>query len=171
MRTAVVVVLLVLVGAGCSGTASAGPTAGCGMVARSRVVGLLGSDVDATPQGSLSRLRDQHSAVSCRNAVPGHPERYVTISAEYHPQPVRLPAKSCSEGWVYAGTPDKFTPACQETVDGHGKTELIVRWQPYVMHVTIGRTDRNWAGDPEVALAMSRDVAQHLRVDEAEGDG
>ena len=72
---------------------------------------------------------------------------------------------------MYAGTPEKFTPACQETVDGHGRTQLFVRWQPYLMHVTIDRSDRDWGGDPERALAMSRIVAQRLGVDEAAGDG
>jgi hypothetical protein len=46
-----------------------------------------------------------------------------------------------------------------------------VRWQPYLMHLTIGRSDRNWGGDPEAALAMSRALAQKLGVKEAAGDG
>lgn len=70
------------------------------------------------------------------------------------------------------GTPDKFAPACQETVGGgQSKTELVVRWQPYLVHVTISRLDRDWAGDPEVALAISRVLAQRLGVEEAAGDG
>ncbi len=73
---------------------------------------------------------------------------------------------------MYAGTPAKFTPACQETSgDGQSRTTLLVRWQPYVMRVTISRLDRSWGGDPEVALAMSRAVAQELGVREAAGDG
>jgi hypothetical protein len=95
----------------------------------------------------------------------------VSITAQYHPDPFQLPRRSCSEGWVYAGTPDKYTPACQETVDGHGRTQLFVRWQPYLLHVTIGRSGRDWGGDPEQALALSRIVAQRLGVDEASGEG
>jgi hypothetical protein len=37
--------------------------------------------------------------------------------------------------------------------------------------VTIGRTGRDWGGDPEQALAISRVVAQRLGVKEAAGDG
>ena len=144
---------------------------GCDMVPAGKVVGLLGADLDTTSRGSLEELRASRARAECRSVVPGHPERSVTIVADYHPQPFELPRKSCSEGWVYAGTPEKFTPACQETVDGHGRTQLIVRWQPYLMHVTIGRSDRDWGGDPERALAMSRIVARRLGVQEAAGDG
>ena len=141
------------------------------MVPASGVVGLLGKKVAVTLHGTLAELRSRHTSVTCQNTAPGHAERYVTIAARFHPTPFRLPRKTCSNGWVYAGTAAKYTPACQETLDGHGRTQLIVRWQPYVMHVTIGRTDRDWGGDPEVALAMSRAVAQHLGVREAAGKG
>ena len=73
--------------------------------------------------------------------------------------------------WVYAGTPEKYTPACQEFADGQGRTELIVRWQPFVMRIAIGRPNKDWGGDPERALKMSRDLAQRLSVQEAEGEG
>jgi hypothetical protein len=174
MRTAAPAVLAVLVGVsltGCSSTPSARTAPGCDLVPRSRVVGLLGKDVDAHTTGTVTALREKRRALACRNTVPGHRERYVTVEADYHPKPMRLPTKSCGAGWVYAGTPEKFTPACQDAVEGHGRTQLIVRWQPYVMHVTISRSDRNWGGDPEVALAMSRALAQRLGVKEARGDG
>ena len=163
--------------AGCSGGSDrsdgdeTGTPTGCDMVPAGKVVGLLGQDLDTTAHGTLDGLRSKHAKAVCRSVVPGHPERSVTITAEYHPKPYELPKRSCSAGWVYAGTPDKFTPACQETVDGHGRTELVVRWQPYLMHVVIGRSDRDWGGDPERALAMSRIVAQRLGVSEAAGDG
>ena len=135
------------------------------------IVGLLGPVIDAARRGTLRGLRRGHQPLTCRNVVAGHPERYVTIRAQYHPAPLQLPTRSCSEGWVYAGTPEKFTPACQDTVDGHGRTQLIVRWQPYVMHVTIGRSGRDWAGDPERALTISRQLALRLGVAEAAATG
>jgi hypothetical protein len=176
IRAAAALVALGAAAAACSGGPghSGGPAAtptGCHMVPAGKVVGLLGPDVRTTVHGNLDRLRSAHARVECRSVVPGHPERSVTITAEYHPKPYTLPKRSCSAGWVYAGTPEKFTPACQETVDGHGRTELVVRWQPYLMHVVIGRSDRDWGGDPERALAMSRIVAQRLGVTEAAGDG
>lgn len=180
VRTAVVSALL-LAAAACtpgaddpsgdtSGDTSVGTPTGCGLVPATRLAGLLGGDVDATARGTLASLRGQHRKLSCRNVVPGHPERFVTIAAEHHPGPMPLPRKACSAGWVYAGTPEKFTPACQETVDGHGRTLLIVRWQPYVMRVSIGRSGRDWAGDPEQALELSRLVAVRLGVREASGN-
>ena len=177
MRTPAVLLVLGLVAAGCSGSSATpdgtptDPGAGCGLVPAERVVGLLGDDLVTTRRGSLSALRERHTTVSCRSVVRGHPDRSVTLDAEYHPEPYRLPRKACSEGWVYAGTPEKYTPACQETVDGHGVTRLIVRWQPYVLHVTVGRSNRDWGGDPERALSISRIVAQRLGVAEAAGEG
>ncbi|MEO5711547.1 MAG: hypothetical protein ABIQ59_17190 [Nocardioidaceae bacterium] len=172
MRVAAVLLVLGLSAAGCSHEAAGtGTPTGCDMVPASKVVGLVGTDLDTTATGSLKALRAKHSKAVCRSVVPGHPERSVTIVAEQHPKPFNLPAKSCAEGWVYAGTPEKYTPACQETIDGHGVTTLIVRWQPYLMHVTIGRSDKDWGGDPERALSMSRIVAQRLGVKEAAGDG
>jgi hypothetical protein len=169
-------VLASLLVAGCTSHASGSGApdrtrAGCHLVPAAKLTGLLGTEVRASATGTVDGLREKHRKVSCRTVVPGHPERFVTIAAQHHPDPMQLPRKACSEGWVYAGTPDKFTPACQETVDGHGRTLLIVRWQPYVMRVTIGRSGRDWAGDPEQALALSRLLAQRLGVEEAAGDG
>jgi hypothetical protein len=177
VRTSAVLRLLGLVTAGCSGSGAtpgdtdAGPEPGCDLVPAARVVGLLGTDLVTTQRGSLRTLHERHTPTSCRTVVRGHPERSVTVTAEYHPEPYRLPRKACSEGWVYAGTAEKYTPACQETVDGHGRTTLVVRWQPYLMHVTVDRSDRDWGGDPERALSLSRLVAQRLGVTEAAGDG
>jgi hypothetical protein len=178
MRTAATLALLAVLAvlpAGCSEAPHpdepSGRQPGCGLVQRSKVVGLLGEDVEARVAGSVSALQERHTRITCRNTVPGHPERYVTVVADHHPGPFRLPRRSCSAGWVYAGTPEKYTPACQDTVQGHGRTQLFVRWQPYLVHVTIGRSDRSWGGDPETALAMSRALAQELGVDEARGDG
>jgi hypothetical protein len=169
-------VALVLACAGCTGSATHDGTAravqpGCGLLPVSRVVGLIGNHVHSTGSGSVQGLRARHRVATCRSVVRGHPERYVALEARYHPQPFRLPKGECSEGWVYAGTPAKYTPACQQYADGRGTTELIVRWQPYLMKLTIGRENRDWGGDPERALAMSRTLAQRLGVAEASGDG
>jgi hypothetical protein len=177
VRTATVLLLAGLLTAGCTSSSGSGPAGssasapGCGMLPAAKVVGLLGSGSTSTPTGSLARLRSDHVRAGCRSVVPGHPDRAVTVVADYHPAPYPLPRKACSAGWVYAGTPEKFTPACQETVHGHGRTQLVVRWQPYLVRVTIDRPDRGWGGDPETALAMSRVLAQHLGVDEAAGEG
>ena len=172
------VLLLVLLAAGCTGQPSAGPSsspsglpAGCGLVPRSKIVGLLGEEVTAVARGSVGSLVRRRSPLRCRTTVPGQPERFVTITAQHHPAPFDLPTRACSAGWVYAGTPDKFAPACQQSGNGHGTTQLVVRWQPYVMRVSIGRADREWGGDPEAALALSRSLARRLGVREAAGAG
>jgi hypothetical protein len=167
------VLLLGLVAAGCSTASQAETPVGCGLVGRANIVGLLGPDVDSVARGTVSGLRDHHRRVTCRNADASDSRRSVTITATYHPAPYTLPKKSCNAGWVYAGTPEKYAPACQETLGGsrQSRTQLVVRWQPYLMRVTIARPDRNWGGDPEVALAMTRDLARRLGVREASDAG
>ncbi len=176
MRTALTFsMLMLLVASGCTqpgaSTATGDEPPGCGLVPESRVVGLLGNGVTSTARGSTAALRARHTVASCRTVVVGSADRYVEVVARYHPDPMPLPTGACSDGWVYAGTPEKFAPACQESADGRATTRLIVRWQPYVMDLTIGREDRNWGGDPERALAMSRSLAQLLGVSEARGAG
>jgi hypothetical protein len=154
--------------AGCTSATAAAPTPpGCGMVPASRVVGLLGTGATSTARGSVAGLRRSGAPLSCTSTVPGHPERSVVVRAERHPQPYRLPSRSCDAGWVFAGTPEKYAPACQEVVDGHGRTRLVVRWQPYLVRVTVARSDRRWGGDPEAALELSRALAADLGVAEA----
>jgi hypothetical protein len=169
MRPAVVVLLLGLVAGGCSSSSKADTPVGCGFVGRANIVGILGSDVDTVARGSVQDLQQHHRPVTCRNVDTSDSRRSVTITAMFHPAPYELPRKSCSAGWVYAGSPEKYAPACQETQAGkrQSRTQLVVRWQPYLMRVTITRPDRNWGGDPEVALAMTRDLAQRLGVDAA----
>jgi hypothetical protein len=174
-RTALVCTGLVLwIAVGCGGTStpeSAGPPPGCGMVPPNRVVGLVGTDVRATARGSLTGLRDHHRTVTCTTVNRAHPQRYVLIKAQYHPKPLRLSRAGCSSGQIFAGTPDKYAPACQEIVGRRHTTRLTVRWQPYVMDVTVSRLDPYWAGDAELGLSMSRLVAQRLDVAEAAGLG
>lgn len=166
-------VVAVLVGA-CSGTpdrSAAGPPPGCGMVPPDQVTGLVGDEVRTTLRGSLDDLRTRHRTAVCTTRNRASPDRYVRIVARYHPAPMRLSRAGCGDGQVFAGTPEKFAPACQDTVGRRRTTRLTVRWQPYVMEVTVGRLDPNWAGDAELGLAMSRLVARRLHVAEAAADG
>ncbi len=166
-----VAAVLLLAGCSASGGGDAATAPGCGLVQRSRVVGLVGGDVRVSAHGSLSGLRDDHRRASCTTAARGQAGRSVRVVATYHPRPYTLPRHSCDSGWVFAGSVQKYAPACQEGAGGHGRTRLVVRWQPYLMTVTVDRPDRNWGGDPELALAMTRDLARRLGVREAAGDG
>jgi hypothetical protein len=168
------IVLLTGLAAGCTAgdqPHATGTRPGCGLVADSAVVGLLGRRVHSTLDGSLQALRRDHRRATCRAVAHGRPGRSVTVTAAYHPRPVALPTTSCSEGWVYAGTPAKYAPACQQAIGAGGRTRLVVRWQPYVMHVTIDRLDRYWSSDAELAVSMTRMLAQRLGVREAAGPG
>src|SRR3954452_16614504 len=170
----VVALLLALLAGACSGTpdrSTAGPAAGCDMVPPARVTGLVGEDVRTTERGSLDDLRTRHRTAVCTTRNRDPPSRYVRIVARYHPAPMRLPRGGCGDGQVFAGTPAKFAPACLDTVGRRRTTRLTVRWQPYVMEVTVGRIDPNWSGDAELALAMSRLVALRLHVAEAAASG
>lgn len=167
---AVATAVATAVAAGCTSGARR-PEPGCGMVTAGALAGLLGPDTRSVAHGSLARLRQDGTPASCTTTVPGHPERYVAVRAIRHPRPLRLPRRACSAGWVYAGTPDEYAPACQEGGRGGSRTVLLARWGEYVVRVTIGRSDRNWGGDPEVALAITERVAELLRVPAAAQSG
>ena len=169
--------LALLVVGGCSGGAAPQPAAtppGCAMVPPARVVGLVGrdgSEVISTRHGSLADLRTHHRTATCTSTNRRHPGRSVRIVARYHPKPLRLPTTGCTSGQIFAGTPEKYAPACQAIVGKRHTTRLTVRWQPYVVQVTVSRLDPYWAGDAALSLAMSRLLSRRLHVAEAAGTG
>jgi hypothetical protein len=137
---------------------------GCGLVDAGAFTGLLGSDLTASLDGSGSRLRHDGEPVACTTSAAGQPGSFVRLTAEHHPDPMQLPHLACNAGWVYAGTPEKYAPACQHAEGRGGRTVLLDRWGEYVVRVTIRRPDRNWAGDPEIALRLSRQLAHRLHL-------
>jgi hypothetical protein len=164
LRTPLPALALLLVAAlcgACRNTAEATP-AGCGLVAPRHLSALVGDDVSARTTGSLKALVEDGKPTGCRTTSTADRRRYVDIEVQRHPDPYRLPQRSCNAGWVYAGTPDAYAPACQETTAKGSRTVLVAREGDYLLHVTIGRADRQWAGDPELALALSDEVAEHL---------
>jgi hypothetical protein len=169
--------LVLLVVAGCSGGAAPEPAAtppGCRMVPPARVVGLVGadgSDVTSIRHGSLEELRTRHRTATCVTTNRTHPGRSVRIVARYHPKPLRLSTTGCTSGQIFAGTPEKYAPACQAILGRRHTTRLTVRWQPYVVQVTVSRLDPYWAGDAELGLEISRLLARRLHVAEAAGPG
>jgi hypothetical protein len=158
--------VLVLGVSACSSNRPATPV-GCGMVGKAPLTGLLGGDMRSVAHGSLAALRAHGRPASCATSAAGDPARYVVVQAVRHPRPLKLPARACNQGWVYAGTPDKYAPACQSATRHGGRTVLLARWGEYVVRVTIGRPNRDWGGDPEIALAMSQQVGRRLGVPEA----
>ncbi len=162
-------VLLALL-AGCTGAGStpraqATPPVGCGMLAPRLLAGLLGPHARSARGGSLDALRHDGAPATCRStAVTGGRASSVAVRVVRHPEPLALPALDCNQGWVFAGTPAKYVPACQQSVGRGGRTVLLARWGAYIVRVVIAREDRSWGGDPELGLALSEGVARRLGV-------
>ncbi len=157
-------VALTLGVAACTGRTPSAAPLGCGVVAPSAITGLLGPHARSARHGSLDALRAHGRPVSCTSTASDGPVRLVAVRVERHPRPLRLPSAACNEGWVYAGTPQKYAPACQVAIGHGGRTVLLARWGAYVVRVRVDRDDRAWAGDPELALAMTEQVARRLGV-------
>lgn len=134
----------------------------CGLVAGTAVTGLMGSGLRARHTGGPAALR--HGTPYTCVTRGRHTVRTLTIRVLRHAAPLSLDRRPCRTGWVYAGTPDAYAPACQEAVGAGGRTRLLVRHGAYVLELTVDRTDRNWAGDPEVTLAMADGIARRLRL-------
>jgi hypothetical protein len=159
----------VMVLAGCQG--STGPEAehqalppGCGLVDEQAVTGLLGPRVTASLRGNAGRLREHKEPVVCTTSGADGSDGFVRVTALHHPDPMDLPYRDCDAGRVYAGTPSRYAPACQQTEGAGGRTTLHARWGEYVVRVTIRRADQNWGGDAEAALELSRQLATRLRL-------
>jgi hypothetical protein len=161
-----VLALAMLTMTGCQGGNRAGADdavpAGCGLVDQRTFAVLLGEQVTTSVHGSLKGLRTHGTPVECTMRATGHPDRFVRVRAEHHPAPLQLPKNACNSGWVYAGSPAKYAPACQQAHGRGGTTTLVARWGEYVVRVTVERPDRDWGGDPEKALKMTRQVAVRL---------
>lgn len=173
--------LLAGVLAGCTGTGTGqsarsdqasdqtAPPPGCGMTAPRLLTGLLGPAARSAAHGDLTALRRDGTAATCVTTSStgaaggtGTRARRVTVRVVRHPAPLTLPSLDCDQGWVYAGSPEKYVPACQQGRGRGGRTLLLARWGDYVVRVDIARDNRAWGGDAELGLALSHDVARRL---------
>lgn len=168
MRTAVLP-LLALLGlalaealTGCSGAPHGdhGTRAGCGLVEPTAVLALTGRPATARLLGSVTALEERGAPLRCTTRGRG---RSVEIRALRHPHPMPYPRHRCAEGWVYAGAPDHYAPACQVHHGRGGTTYLLDRAGDYVITVAVRRPDTDWAGDAEEALVVADQVAARLR--------
>lgn len=161
-RCALALALVALTGCQGSTGGEGEVPAGCGLVDEQVVAGLIGADVTASLHGSIGRLREHTEPLVCTLTAVGRPDRFVRISARHHPDPMDLPRWACDAGHVFAGTPEKYAPACQQAMGSGGRTVLFDREGEYVVTVTVRRSDQNWGGDAEAALRLSRQLAAHL---------
>lgn len=156
MRVLVAVLLLAGALAGCSQQEQAG----CGLADAGAVTALTGAHPTATKRGSIDALKSDGDALRC---TTGTEERSVDIQAIRHPDPMPYPKRHCAEGWVFAGTPDDYAPACQVRQGEGGTTLLLHRAGDYVITVAVRRSDRHWAGDAEQAQLIADQVGAKLR--------
>lgn len=156
MRMLVVVLLL----AGALSACGHEEQAGCGLASPHEVTALTGADPTATRQGSLEDLKAHGDPLRC---TTGTRDRSVDIQAIRHPDPMPYPRRHCAEGWVYAGSPEDYAPACQVREGKGGTTLLLRRVGDYVITVAVRRSDLHWAGDAEEALVIADQVGDRLR--------
>jgi hypothetical protein len=156
MRVLVVVLLL----AGALTACGQQEQAGCGLASPQRITALTGAHPTATSHGSIDDLTGNGDPLRC---TTGTRDRGVDIQAIRHPDPMPYPRRHCAEGWVFAGSPDDYAPACQVRQDKGGTTLLLHRAGDYVITVAVRRSDLNWAGDAEQALVIADQVGDKLR--------
>ncbi|HET8604288.1 MAG TPA: hypothetical protein VFM09_10195 [Marmoricola sp.] len=156
-----VLLALALPLAGCSSGRPEVP-AGCGLARPAAVTALTGTPATARVHGSLQALREHGRRLGCSTATHGRQGRRLDIEVVRHPAPMRLPRRHCAEGWVYAGRPQHYAPACQVHHGAGGTTILLRRAGDYVISVVVRRPDTRWAGDAEEALVVADEVAARI---------
>lgn len=127
---------------------------GCGIVEPGLVRDAVGPNVD-------SRRTDH----GCRLADAADRRNYLTIVSGPGVDAESFARQRCSGGWVYAGTPEKFAPACITKTANTQTTSMVSEWDGLKVRVELGRNRDTSRDDAEQILDISRDVAAHV------GDG
>jgi hypothetical protein len=157
---AALLALAVLTVASCSTPEPQRVRPGCGIVAAGELTGLMrapaGEGLTARRTGALD---DGH--LRCVTRGSGVVRR-VSVDVLRHPAPLSLDDRACRSGWMYAGTPQSFSPTCQDARGAGGVTTLLARRGDHVITVVVTRTDRAWAGDPEAALDLADSATARL---------
>ena len=152
IRTSTVVALLlpmVLIG-GCQSD-SAEDEIGCGILTPRLAKQAVGQAVDS-----------RRTQGGCRLTDPADSRNHLTIVTGQAVDADSFMQLRCSGGWVYAGTPERFEPACI-TRTAHAQTTVMVsEWDGLKVQVELGRDPEHMSDDAEQILDISRDVAAHL---------
>jgi len=143
---------LVLVG-GCQpdSAENAEDLVGCGMLTPRLVRDAVGRTVDS---------RAIHHG--CRVTDPADSRNHLTIVTGPTVDAKAFGQRRCSGGWVFAGTPDKFVPACITRTANFQTTVMVSEWDGLKVQVELGRNPESMSDDAEEILDISRDVAAHV---------
>jgi hypothetical protein len=135
----------------------AGPTeekVGCGFLTPRLAKEAVGPTVES-----------RHTTHGCRLTDPADRRNHLTIVTGPAVDAESSMRRRCSGGWVYAGTPDKFEPACIVRTAKAQVTVMVSDWAGLKVQVALGRDPETMRDDAEQILDISRDVAAHV------GDG
>jgi hypothetical protein len=114
---------------------------------------------DAVGRSADSR-RTHHG---CRLTDPADSRNHLTIVTGQAIDAESFMQRRCSGGWVYAGTPEKFLPACITRTARFQTTVMVSDWDGLKVQVELGRDPDSMSDDAEKILDISRDVAAHIR--------
>jgi hypothetical protein len=156
IRTSTVVALLLplALSGGCQPGSSeeAEDRVGCGILTPRLAREAVGRTVDS---------RGIHHG--CRLTDPADRRNHLTILTGQAVDAESFMQRRCSGGWVFAGTPEKFVPACITRSANFQTTVMVSEWDGLQVQVELGRSPENMSDDAEQTLDISRDVAAHMR--------
>lgn len=147
--------LVVLVG-GCQPDSAedaedAEDTVGCGILTPRLAREAVGQAVDS-----------RRTETGCSMIDPADPRNHLTILTGQAVDAEAFMRRRCSGGWVYAGTPEKFEPACITSTPKGQTTVMVSDWDGLDVQVELGRNPETIRDDAEQILEISRDVAAHM---------
>ena len=108
------------------------------------------------------KVASRRTKTGCMLTDPADGRNHLTIVVGETVDAESFMRRRCTGGWVYAGTPAYYQPACITRTANRQTTVMVSDWDGLKVQVELGRNPETMRDDAEQILDISRDVAAHV---------